>query len=59
MILRVDCYQVEGTESLRVVEGIDSPSVEAPTYVFHEGKGEEVLLTWNIRSILRLQQVKS
>jgi hypothetical protein len=53
VIVRVDCYQVEGTESLRVVEGIDSPSVEAPTSVLHEGKGEEVLLTWNIRSILK------
>ena len=53
MFVRVDCYQVEGTDILRVVNGRDSPSLSTLTTVFHEGKVEEVLLGWNIRTNLK------
>jgi hypothetical protein len=53
VFVRVDCYQVEGTDILRVVNGRDSPSLSTLTTVFHEGKVEEVLLGWNIRTNLK------
>ena len=52
MFVRVDCIQVEGINSLRVVNERDAPSLAAPTTVLHEGKVEEVLLAWNIRTHL-------
>ena len=52
MVVRVDCFQVEGPDSLRVVNGRNAPCLAAPTTVLHEGKVEEVLLAWNIRTNL-------
>jgi hypothetical protein len=49
MFLRVDCIQVEGTNSLRVVNERDAPGLAAPTTVLHGGKVEEVFLVCNIR----------
>ena len=46
MVVRVHCCQVEGTDIMRVVIGIDSLSKAAPASVFYEDKVEEVLLTW-------------
>ena len=44
---------MEDTDSLRVVDGRDFLSLSALTTVFHEGKVEEVLLAWNIRTNLK------